>query len=266
MGMRFHSDPLRPLRPNHWGTGGLIAFTAHTVLLISMTLAMNWPRHNTISASAELWSSIPIEAASTHLETVAKPEPKPTPEPPPPTPEKKIEPERPSVDIALEKQRLEKKKQQELEKLRLEKEKKVKHEQMLKEKAQKSEEKEAEKRRAENLARITGMAKASKDPKGTGSATQSSGPSASYAGRIKARIKPNIVYSSDLLYDDKTAEVEVRLSMDGTIMSRKLIKSSGVRDWDDAVLRAIDRTEILPRDTDGSVPPVIIISFNRQDR
>ncbi|MCZ8074759.1 MAG: protein TolA, partial [Paucibacter sp.] len=32
-----------------------------------------------------------------------------------------------------------------------------------------------------------------------------------------------------------------------------------------AVLRAIDKTETLPRDTDGRVPPVLVISFQPRE-
>lgn len=251
--------------PSGLGAGALIAIAAHSLLILALTMVMNWPRDKSIATSAELWSDIPMAAAPAQPPSPIQTEPTP---PPDRTPPPKSEPESPapSPDIALEKKRKEKEQQRQAEIERKAQVLKAQKEQLLKEKAEKQEEKEAEKRRAENLARITGAAKASKDPRGTGLAAQSSGPSASYAGRIKARIKPNIVYSSDFLADDKTAEVEVRLSVDGTILGRKLIKSSGARDWDDAVLRAIDRTEILPRDTDGTVPAVIIISFNRQDR
>ena len=34
---------------------------------------------------------------------------------------------------------------------------------------------------------------------------------------------------------------------------------------DDAVLRAIDKTEVLPRDTDGRVPSSFEISFRPRD-
>jgi colicin import membrane protein len=59
--------------------------------------------------------------------------------------------------------------------------------------------------------------------------------------------------------------VEVRASPDGTIVARKLIQSSGVKAWDEAVLRAIDKTEVLPRDTDGRVPSPLEISFRPKD-
>jgi colicin import membrane protein len=61
------------------------------------------------------------------------------------------------------------------------------------------------------------------------------------------------------------AEVEVRTSPDGTIISRKLVKSSGVKSWDDAVLNAIDKTEKLPPDTDGRVIPSLTLGFRPKD-
>ena len=91
-----------------------------------------------------------------------------------------------------------------------------------------------------------------------------SGPSASYAGRIRARIKPNIVFGEDTPGNPE-AEVEVRVAPDGTIVARKLLKSSGVKAWDEAVLRAIDKTETLPRDTDGQIPPSMWIKFRPKD-
>nr|MCU0774974.1 cell envelope integrity protein TolA [Ideonella sp.] len=122
----------------------------------------------------------------------------------------------------------------------------------------------AEAQRQENLRRIQGLAGASGGETATGSAPQSAGPSATYAGRIKARVKPNIVFP-DAIDGNPVAEVEVRTAPDGTIVGRRLVRSSGVREWDDAVLRAIDRTETLPRDVDGRVPPTIVIAFRPRD-
>ncbi|MDQ6679392.1 MAG: cell envelope integrity protein TolA [Pseudomonadota bacterium] len=118
--------------------------------------------------------------------------------------------------------------------------------------------------REANLKRIQGQAGATGDEGSTGSAARNSGPSASYAGRIRARIKPNILLT-DSIDGNPVATVEVRCATDGTIVSRKLVKSSGSKTWDEAVLRAIDRTEVLPRDTDGRVPPVLQIDFKPRD-
>ena len=118
--------------------------------------------------------------------------------------------------------------------------------------------------RAQNLKRMAGLASGSGSATSTGTAAQSSGPSAGYAGRIRARIKPNITYT-DTITGNPMAEVEVRTSPDGTIISRKLTQSSGVKSWDDAVLNAIDKTEVLPRDVDGRVPAALVISFRPRD-
>ena len=103
---------------------------------------------------------------------------------------------------------------------------------------------------------------------GSGNTQQATGPSASYAGRVRAKLKPNIVFRSDTLDQisgNPVAEVEVKASADGSITERKLIKSSGVKAWDDAVLRAIDKTETLPRDVDGRVPSPLVLSFRPRD-
>ena len=122
----------------------------------------------------------------------------------------------------------------------------------------------AEAMRSENLKRMQGMAGASGGENATGTALKSSGPSASYAGRLVGRIKPNITYPGDVVGNPR-AEVEVKVGMDGVIQSRRIVQSSGNKAWDDAVLRAIDKTEVFPKDTDGRIPPVIVLGFRPQD-
>jgi colicin import membrane protein len=113
--------------------------------------------------------------------------------------------------------------------------------------------------RDENLKRIQGMA-GTGAPSSTGNAAQSSGPSASWGAKVQARVRPNIVFTDEVSGNPK-AEVEVRTSPDGTIIGKRLVHSSGVKGWDEAVLRALDKTEALPRDTDGRVPSPVIIGF-----
>jgi colicin import membrane protein len=296
--------------PPTGGFGKSLSFALfiHLLLLAALTWGIHWKTETqTLSASAELWSAVPAEAAPAANE----PEP-PEPEPvKPPEPVKKVEPkpepkpdpkpappkvnaaaEREAADIALKKEKekkkleekkeadLEKKKKLEKEKLEKEKEKAKEIEKKKKEEALKkaealakakedakkaaAEEKRAAALRNENLKRMQGMAGASGDENAKGSALKSSGPSASYAGRIRARIKPNITFTEDVMGNPR-AEVEVRTSPDGTILSRKLLTSSGNKSWDDAVLKAIDKTGTLPRDEDGRVPPVLEISFRPKD-
>jgi colicin import membrane protein len=267
----------------------LLALLAHGLLVAALTWGVHWQREaQIISIEAELWATVPVAAAPRLQEPLPepvqpdKPEAKPEPviqAPPPPKPV--VAP--PKVDIALEqeKQRLQKQKQlaleQQQDKLQQQKalEEKRKAEQLKQAQADKAKlaqekklaEQEArrlEAQRAENLKRMSGLAGASGSASSSGAALKSAGPSASYAGRVIARVKPNIVFT-EAISGNPTAVVEVRTSSDGTIIARKLTQSSGVRDWDEAVLRAIDKTEMLPRDTDGRVPSPLEISFRPKD-
>jgi len=87
------------------------------------------------------------------------------------------------------------------------------------------------------------------------------GPSESYGSRIRARIKPNIVFSNQV-ESLITADVEVRCAPDGTIIGKKIIKSSGNDAWDNAVLKAIDKTETLPLDLNGRTYSPMVMSFS----
>ena len=112
---------------------------------------------------------------------------------------------------------------------------------------------------------MAGLAGSEGNEKSTGTAQRDAGPSGSYGGLVAAKVKPNIVYP-DAISGNPRAEVEVRLSPDGTIVGKRLVKSSGNKAWDDAVLRALDRTETLPRDVGGRAPPSsMIIGFSPQD-
>lgn len=258
-------------------TAGLVrslglAIVAHALLLAALTWGINWKSSPVLTvAEAELWSAVPQQAAPKLVE------PPPAPPAPRPAPAVKAAPVVPDASIALErdKQRLKKEQQEARDKLeqqqKLQKElmDKLKREQEKKQaelekrkdalKAQ-DEAKKQEAQRQANIARAAGLANATGVATATGTAQQSSGPSASYGGRIQARVRPNIVYPDDIA-TNPAAEVEVRLAPEGTIVARMLIKSSGVKSWDDAVLKAIDKTEVMPRDVDGRVPPVIVITF-----
>ena len=83
-------------------------------------------------------------------------------------------------------------------------------------------------------------------------------------GRVAARIKPNIVFTEDIAGNPR-AEIEVRTSPDGTIIGQRIYKSSGVRAWDEAVLKAVIKTEVLPRDVDGRIISPLTIGFRPKD-
>jgi colicin import membrane protein len=287
--------------PPTGGFGKSLSFALfiHLLLLAALTWGIHWKTETqTLSASAELWSAVPAEAAPAANEPEpTPPEPEKPPEPvkkvapqpepkPTPTPPKANAAEREAADIALkkekEKKKLEEKKQAELEKKKkLEKEKLEKEKEKEKEKAKEAEKKKkdeaqkkaeaaakakedakkaaAEEKRAaalrnENLKRMQGMAGASGDENAKGTAVKSSGPSASYAGRISKIIRDNITFPPDQLSTNPETRVLVTTNSDGLILTRRIIQSSGVKAWDDAVIRALEKTVRLPKDENGRMP------------
>lgn len=270
-----------------------LALAAHVLLMLALTWGVNWKREPMLlSVEAELWSSVPQQAAPKLVEPLPIPpapiplpapapvvevaKPAPAPEPPPREADIAIEREKEKQradalkarkQLALEKKReaeqeveaqrkLDARKKAELAKA------KAAEDQKQQEAASKrrlaEDEKRMEAQRQTNLDRMKGMAGA------TGTALRASGPSASYAGRVVARVKPNIVFTEEFTGNPR-AEIEVRTAPDGTIVAQRILKSSGVRIWDEAVLKAVIKTEVLPRDLDGRVPPLLIIDFRPRD-
>jgi len=171
--------------------------------------------------------------------------------------------ERLAEERAREQEREREKKRVLAEKQRQEAEKREQAEKAKKAEEARQEEARLAANREANLRRLRAQAGGGDDD-ATGTAARTSGPSAGYAGRIKARIKPNIVLTGDV-NGNPMAVVEVRLAPDGTIVARKLVKSSGSAVWDETVLRAIDKTEVLPKDVDGRVPSSMAIEFKPQE-
>ena len=281
---------LKPPQDAHWGLPVALALGVHALLVAALTWGVAW-QQTQLSANfeVELWSDIPIAAAPPPPKPKPQPEPEPTPKPPEPTPEPPEpepepaptpppEPPGPTAaDIALEQQRALEAKQQ-LEAAKLAKQQAAKEkaakEKAAKEKAAKAlaKQKAAQQRaredkalkdklRQEQLARLSNLAGTAGQ---TGEAAQASGPSASYAGKVVGAIRPNIVFT-DVVAGNPAAEVEVITRPTGDIIGRTLRKSSGSPAWDEAVLRAIDRTATLPRDTNGRVPSPMLIRFRPKD-
>lgn len=116
----------------------------------------------------------------------------------------------------------------------------------------------SQKQREENLSRLKGMAGANGSANDTGTAQKSAGPSASYGGVLRAAIRPNVVFTEEIV-GNPVATVEVRVTSDGTVISQRLVKSSGNKNWDDAAVNAIIRTRVMPKDVDGRIPDTILL-------
>ncbi len=277
--------------------GFALAVLAHVLLFVALTFGLRWQRDSEdVAVEAELWARLPQEAAP--KEVPPPPAPKPVVQAPPPPPAVQAPPQPKEPDIALEQEkrrreleeerRLAEEARQREEQRRIEARRK--HEEELARRKREEEElarkkeqarlvaeakrKEEEKRRKEQeareekrlaqiredaLRRMQAMA-GTGGPSSAGTAARSSGPSAGWGAKVQARVRPNIVFA-DHVDGNPKAEVEVRTSPDGTIVGKRLVRSSGVKAWDEAVLRALDKTEALPRDVDGRVPSPVVIEF-----
>ena len=244
----------RPPREEDWSTGVTISIIAHASLIGALVWGLHW-RSSTevVASSAELWSAIPESAAPPPVEAPPPPvetpppavetpkppdivveevkEKKPTkPAPPPPPPPKPAPPPPKPVPAPPPAPKLDAKALQKL------------HD--------------------ENLKRMMGQMDAPANA--TGTAAHDSGPSPSYAGRIIARLRPNATVI-DSVPGNPGVEVEIRCAPDGTIIGRRITKPSGSQVWDDAVIRAIDKTGKLPTDTNGKALDTMTIVWHPLD-
>jgi colicin import membrane protein len=293
-------DTLLPRPHGGNGPGAMLALLVHAGLLAALTVSVDWRARTPDVVSAELWASVPQAAAPPAPEAPPQPAPSPAPSPvPPPAPAAapaptpaptpappKAVPPPAEPDIAT--QRAERRKAEadrkkveaeaEADRKRVAADKKrAEDEKAKREKAAQASQaaKEAQaqedrlaKQREENLRRMMsqagGVAGGTGPATSTGTAAQSAAPSAAYAGRLVALIRSNLVFTGNTT-DNNAAEVEVSAAASGTIIARRLLKSSGHADWDEAVLRAIDRTPALPRDVDGRVPSRLVITFRPRE-
>ncbi|MDR2851606.1 MAG: TonB C-terminal domain-containing protein [Burkholderiaceae bacterium] len=270
----------------------ILALIAHALLIAALTWGLHWRNDSGEAVEAELWSNTVQQAApaapTVPTPTPAPPQPQPETSPPPPprvapTPKPSSTP-----DIALER---EKKRQQEKQRQEQEREQQEKQQQQKKQreqeqaarekaeqdKAQQQKEEQqkaalqkranekklqATKDREDRLRQLQALA-GTGNSSATGTAAQSSGPSAGYGARVAAAVRRHLHYSPTS--DNPRAEFNVRVAADGTILSASLSKSSGVPSWDDAAQRALLATQKMPPDIDGRVPSEFIVGLTPND-
>ena len=274
-GAALMHDTLLPRPAGGNAPGAALALLVHAGLLVALTVSVDWRNREPEVMSAELWAAVPQSAAPAPAPApplapapppVPAPVPLPTPvpapakaAPAPPTPPVARTETAPAPDITIEKDRQRKaaaeRKQREREQAAA----------AAAAAAEKAEDERLSRQRQENLRRMIGQAGGTPGQTAPiGTAAQTAAPSASYAGKVKAEVRPNIVFTSTVI-GNGAAEVEVNAAPGGSIISRRLLKSSGNKEWDEAVLRAIDKTRAMPRDTDGRVPPTLILTFRQND-
>lgn len=272
----------QPLSEDRTGLGLGVSLTAHALLVGALALGTRWHTAATEAGvlNAELWSAVPQIAGAAPVPAPA-PTPTPTPAPPPPRPA----PPPPEPDRAAEREAQIAREQAKAKELQQARKAKAEREQAERDKAAKEQaERERQKKekdkasrdkaaadraaqqaRDEQLRRMQAQLGSGAGEAGSGQAARNTGAALrGYGALVVAAVKPNIVFA-DTISGNPQTDVEVRVALSGEITSRRIVKSSGNKAWDDAVLRAIDRTATLPRNPSGSIPPVMTLGFKPRD-
>jgi colicin import membrane protein len=220
----------------------LLALAVHAAFFGLIVFGVTWQNRPAPPLEAELWKDLPPVKAAKSADPAPAPAPEPVkpeppkpeppkpeppkPEPPKPRPEPaKAEPPRPDPAIA-EKREREKKEKDKVEKEKVEK--------------QKAEEDKA------RVARTKAEAEAKAAAEAVAASRQNE--VNLYRGRIRDKIRGR-ANVPDTVTGKPEVEVRITLLPGGEVLDIKLVKSSGNRIYDEAILRAVRSASPLP------VPP-----------
>jgi len=256
-------------------TALILAGVMHVLLFLFLWIGIHWQSKTPVGVDAEIWDMATREAAPVPVAVTPPPPPVPVVETPTsPKPSAEEVQEEHDAEIALERAKEKElaakkqlKEQQEEQKRQddIEKEQKEQKRQELAKAA--ADQKKIEKQREDNIKRLTSQVAGSG---GAGDAVKSTGNNRvdpSYAGKIAAKIKSNMVYvGSENAADNPTVEFRIDLFPDGSLRGPPhKTKSSGVAAFDDAVERAISKSAPYPADKSGNVPSPIPLTYRLKD-
>ena len=231
-----------------------LAIAIHLAFVLFLVFSVNWQNRKPEPVTAELYVPPPekIEPAKPVPEP---PKPQPEPEPPQPEPEPPKPPPEPpkpppvvapaKPDIAL------KEKQERLKKEQAERERKEKQEADKREAERRAQQdkhlaeaRERQAREAEALKAQAERERLAQQKVATDTARARA--DADYVRRIQAKVRGNLTLPPDLIGNPEAIFDVVQLPT-GEIIDVQLVKSSGVRAYDEAVQRAILKSSPLPR-------------------
>jgi colicin import membrane protein len=94
---------------------------------------------------------------------------------------------------------------------------------------------------------------------GNGTGAGGTATSSGYSEKVQRRVRPNIVWSGETAGLETV--VSVRCAPTGTLLSATIRRSSGNEQWDQAALRAVQRSDPMPVDTNGQAPATFLITL-----
>ncbi len=227
-------------------SSGLLTLAVHAVFLAALYLGVNWQVKQPQGMEVELWGELPdanaspAPAAPPVQTPPVKAEPKPAEQPAPPP--------KADIDLADKKKKAEAKKTVKPEP----KKKLTKAEQQRAQEDMQAMEKQAE--------TVTAQGKEANQEKAALAAKANAAITSEvekYRALIIAKIRSKIVLPPEVP-DNARAIYDITLLPDGSVLDRKLIKSSGYSQYDDEVERAILKAQPLPLPTDETAKEYFI--------
>lgn len=244
---------------------GILAVVVHGAFFALLYFGFTWQTLSPATMSVELWQSLPDDAVA----EVAPPPVEPPPlEPkieeivPPTQPEEAAKPEialpeKEKPDARLAEQRAAREKAERVAREKAERAARQKAERVAREKAEQAAREKAERdaretaeRAAREKAEQAAREKAERVAREKAEQAAAIGRVVDeYTGKIVSKIRRNIVMPPDVA-DDARAEFLVTLLPGGTVLGARLTRSSGHAAYDNAVERAILKSQPLPLPTD----------------
>lgn len=271
--MNFPADAPFVSRPGSSLAAGALALGVHAVFVLLLVFGVSWQTQHPAPVMVDLWEALP-EAAPPEVQP---PEPQPEPEvaPPPPEPVKVPEPAPKAVvreapapkapDIALEKKKADAERLKQLKAMQAAEEKALEEaaraeaeamkkardkqlaDQKKRELLRQMEEEELKQRMADEAA--ANEARQSKLAEARAAASKRQAEAARVVGQFRDMISAK-VHGNTRLPDNLKGNPEVRcvvkLLPTGEVQSVRVTKSSGNTAYDEAVVRAIEKSSPLP--------------------
>lgn len=271
--MNFPADAPFVSRPGSSLAAGALALGVHAVFVLLLVFGVSWQTQHPAPVMVDLWEALP-EAAPPEVQP---PEPQPEPEvaPPPPEPVKVPEPAPKAVvreapapkapDIALEKKKADAERLKQLKAMQAAEEKALEEaaraeaevmkkardkqlaDQKKRELLRQMEEEELKQRMADEAA--ANEARQAKLAEARAAASKRQAEAARVVGQFRDMISAK-VHGNTRLPDNLKGNPEVRcvvkLLPTGEVQSVRVTKSSGNTAYDEAVVRAIEKSSPLP--------------------
>lgn len=266
----LHRDPFSPQPLAGRGFGVVLTLLAHGLLLLALTLAVNWRASTPSPIEAELWAAVPRAAPPEDVQPPPPPAEPPKPVVKPPEPRVEPKPSRAEQDaqIATEKAKREKERE-EAEKKRKEEEKKLAEKKAELERREKTEKENKQKEKEAQLARDEAQRKLHMDrimrdanKQSSSGGPPSSDPGADYAGQLQKYIRDRVSFPLNAP-EGASAVVRIFVTPSGRILNQRILRSSGNDAHDEAILRDVQKAEKIPVPPNKPMDAYIDVTVNK---